>query len=49
MLLRTLGITAAATILASVGGVQAKYSTSGPNVFYYWGQVSIGIAKNVLN
>jgi hypothetical protein len=38
MLLRTLGITAAAILAAA--GVEAKYTTSGPNVFYYWGQVS---------
>jgi hypothetical protein len=38
MLLRALGITAA-TFLSTIG-VEAAYSASKPNVFYYWGQVS---------
>jgi hypothetical protein len=38
MLMRALGI-AAATLLSSIS-VQAAYTANGPNVFYYWGQVS---------
>ncbi|KAG2208479.1 hypothetical protein INT47_010175 [Mucor saturninus] len=40
MLLRFIGITAA-TLLSSIC-VEAAYSTSKPNVFYYWGQNSAG-------
>ncbi|CAO3623288.1 unnamed protein product [Mucor hiemalis] len=40
MLLRSLGITAAAILSAFC--VDAKYTSSGPNVFYYWGQNSAG-------
>lgn len=43
MLLRSIGIAAAA--LLSTAGVQAAYSSSGPNVMYYWGQVSIFYCK----
>lgn len=39
MLLRSFAF-AAAAILSSIG-VQAAYSSDGPNVMYYWGQVSI--------
>ncbi|KAG2202728.1 hypothetical protein INT46_003236 [Mucor plumbeus] len=40
MLLRSIGITAAA--LLSSCGVQAAFSSSSPNVMYYWGQNSAG-------
>lgn len=42
MLSRSLTIAAAA--LLSTIGVQAAYTTDGPNVMYYWGQVSIYIS-----
>ena len=40
MLLRSIGIAAAA--LLSSCGVQAAFSSSSPNVMYYWGQNSAG-------
>lgn len=40
MLLRSLGITAA--LLLSSLCAEAKYTSTGNNVFYYWGQVSDG-------
>lgn len=41
MLLRSLGL-AAAALLSSVC-VEAAYTANGPNVLYYWGQVSFYI------
>lgn len=46
MLLRSIGLAAAAFL--SSFGVQAAYSSSAPNVMYYWGQVSESVMTKML-